>query len=134
MNYTLDTNALTALLTGRGAVEERFNAALYRQDEVSLNAVSYFEMKRGLYLPRFERRLAQFETFVRGYETLPLNFLALDAAVKIYRNLRASGTLLEDADIFVAAIAIANDATLVTRNTRHFERIEGLRLENWEDA
>ncbi|CAN5873895.1 hypothetical protein BH24DEI2_BH24DEI2_16700 [soil metagenome] len=43
-----------------------------------------------------------------------------------------SGTLLEDADILIAGIAVANAAVLVTHNTRHLERIEGLRLENWE--
>ena len=48
----------------------------------------------------------------------------------MYQTLRADGMLLEDADIFMAAIAITNDATLVTRNLRHFERIEGLRLES----
>ncbi len=133
MIYTLDTNALTALLTGRGDVGERFARALSGGDEVTLNAVSYFEMKRGLFLPRFARRLTQFEMFVRDYELLPMNVAALDVAVEIYQKLRVRGTPLEDADVFAAAIAIVNDAVLVTRNTKHFERIEGLGLEDWED-
>jgi len=35
------------------------------------------------------------------------------------------------ADIFIAACALAEDLTLVTNNEKHFERIEGLRIENW---
>jgi predicted nucleic acid-binding protein len=33
----------------------------------------------------------------------------------------------------IAAITRASDATLVTRNLRHFRRIPGLRVENWAD-
>ena len=111
---------------------ERFEAALSERHIITLNAVSYYELKRGLTLPRFARRLSQFEKFLTRYESLPMNSEALDVAVGIYQTLRADGTLLEDADIFMAAIAIANDAVLVTRNFKHFERISGLRLESWE--
>ena len=34
-------------------------------------------------------------------------------------------------DLLIACQALAEDATLVTNNTREFERIEGLKLENW---
>ena len=37
----------------------------------------------------------------------------------------------EDNDIYIAAIAMANDYTLVTANEKHFSRIEGLTYENW---
>lgn len=40
--------------------------------------------------------------------------------------------MLKDANIFIAAIAMVHDATLVTRNLNHFKRIEGPRLESWE--
>jgi predicted nucleic acid-binding protein len=39
--------------------------------------------------------------------------------------------LLPDADIFVAAVTLEKAEALVTGNTRHFERIDGLALENW---
>lgn len=132
MIYTLDTNAITALLTGRGHFAERFEHALKAKHKVTLNAVSYYELKRGLVLPRFSRRLGEFEEFVEGYGFLPMDLSALDVAVRIYQQLRSAGKPLEDADILMAAIALANDATLVTRNTKHFARIEELKLENWE--
>ncbi|MGH9677814.1 MAG: type II toxin-antitoxin system VapC family toxin, partial [Candidatus Acidiferrum sp.] len=37
------------------------------------------------------------------------------------------------ADLLIAAITLANRATLVTRNLRHFRVIGGLRVENWAD-
>ncbi len=132
MIYTLDTNALTALLLGRGGFGERFEDVLSKGHVLTLNAVSYYELKRGLTLPRFSRRLSQFETFLTRYESLPMNTEALDVAVGIYQTLRASGELLEDADILIAGIAIAKEATLVTRNLKHLGRIAALKLETWE--
>lgn len=46
-------------------------------------------------------------------------------------NLEASGTPLALADLEIAAIAMANDLTLLSGNVRHFSRVPGLRLENW---
>ncbi len=41
------------------------------------------------------------------------------------------GQRVAEPDLRVAAIALARDATLVTGNVRHFERVPGLRIENW---
>jgi tRNA(fMet)-specific endonuclease VapC len=37
-------------------------------------------------------------------------------------------------DLRIAAIAMANDATLLSRNLRDFERVAGLKVENWLDG
>lgn len=58
-----------------------------------------------------------------------------DAAARSYGELRAllerQGTPLAEPDLRIAAIALANDLTLVTGNVRHFARVPGLRIENW---
>ena len=100
--------------------------------EVTFNALSYFEIRRGLVLPRFARKFAAFQRLTQTHAVLPLDIGSLDTAADIYQDLRRQGTLLEDADILIAGIAISNDAVLVTRNLKHFERISGLRLESWE--
>lgn len=46
-------------------------------------------------------------------------------------ELKRSGRILPDSDLFIASIAVANDLVLVTNNERHFSRIEELELENW---
>ncbi|MBZ0273083.1 type II toxin-antitoxin system VapC family toxin [bacterium] len=65
--------------------------------------------------------------------TLILEFdnrsVRLFGEIKTY--LQRSGRLIEDADLFIGAIALANDATLVTGNIRHFERIPGIAIEDW---
>lgn len=102
--------------------------------EITFNALSYFEIRRGLVLPHFARKFAAFQRLTQIHGLLPLDIDALNVSADIYQNLRRQGTLLEDADILIAGIAIANDAVLVTRNLKHFERIDGLRLESWETS
>ncbi len=50
---------------------------------------------------------------------------------RIKSELESTGTKLDDADILIACITLHHQATLVTNNTRHFGRIEGLSMENW---
>ena len=58
-----------------------------------------------------------------------------EAAAKRYGELRAllesQGTPIGDSDTRIAAIALDRDLTVVTGNVRHFERVPGLRVENW---
>lgn len=58
-----------------------------------------------------------------------------DAAAERYGYLRAAlesdGMPLAEPDLRIAAIALSRSLTLVTANTRHFDRVTGLTLENW---
>ncbi len=50
---------------------------------------------------------------------------------KIKADLERVGRTLDDADLLIGAIALASKGTLVTNNTSHFDRIPGLRIDNW---
>jgi predicted nucleic acid-binding protein len=56
-------------------------------------------------------------------------------AAEVYGGLRAQldreGRRLAEPDLRIAAIALSRDLTLVTGNVRHFQRVPGLRVENW---
>jgi tRNA(fMet)-specific endonuclease VapC len=47
--------------------------------------------------------------------------------------LNKKGELIADMDLCIAAIAMSHKMTLVSNDTKHFERIEGLKLENWRE-
>ena len=74
-----------------------------------------------------------------GYASLQfpnLPILPFDAgAARRYGEIRAQlerqGTMLGDADLCIASIALARDLTIVTGNVRHFQRVPGLSVENW---
>lgn len=65
-------------------------------------------------------------TWVTAYE--------LSAAELFERNksmLKQAGDMVADADLMISSITLTYGATLVTRNTRHYERIPHLLLEDW---
>jgi tRNA(fMet)-specific endonuclease VapC len=132
MRYTLDTNAVTALIRTDMGVLERLERALLDGHEVTLNAFAYYEVRRGLVLPGFATKYEAFKRLIETYDVLELDLPTLEEAAIIYQTLRVRGEPIEDADILIAATAIRHDATLVTRNTRHLARVPGLLLENWE--
>jgi len=129
--YTLDTNIVTAHLKKNPLVRQRMRQAETRGHPVMLNAVSYYETRRGLLYAGAQVQLAVFEQLWRTQGIVMIDQAVLDKAAEIYADLRSAGQLIEDADILIAAIALTNDLTLVTNNTAHFSRIAGLQLEDW---
>jgi predicted nucleic acid-binding protein len=70
----------------------------------------------------------------RFLATLPVLGLD-DTSVQIFGEAKAllerQGRRLDDADLFIGAIAVAQNASVVTGNRRHYERIPGVVVENW---
>lgn len=64
-------------------------------------------------------------------EILGLDLPAAERFGLLKAELERGGQRLADADLLIAAIALTRNAVLVTGNTRHYDRIPGLRLENW---
>lgn len=62
---------------------------------------------------------------------VPLNMAVLERYALLRAELEAKGSLIGSTDLWIAAQALAEDALLVTDNTREFRRVPGLRLENW---
>ena len=54
-------------------------------------------------------------------------------AVEIYIALKQKGKLIKEADILIAAYCLVNGYTLITRNIKDFNRIDGLNFVNWFD-
>jgi tRNA(fMet)-specific endonuclease VapC len=129
--YTLDTNIVTAHLKRNPLVTQRIRHAEAAGRPVRLNAVSYYETRRGLLFAGAQTQLAAFDQLWRAQGIVMFDQAALDRAAQIYADLRTAGQLIEDADILIAAIALVNDLILVTHNTAHFSRLADLRLEDW---
>lgn len=128
MIYTLDTNVIAEVLKGNKVVLENMRLALSQGNTVTLNSICYYEAKRVLIETLYQRKRSVFDALVERHGVLTLNQTVLDQAAMIYNTLRQEGLLIEDADILVAASAMVYEATLVTNNTQHFKRIQGLML------
>jgi tRNA(fMet)-specific endonuclease VapC len=129
--YLLDTNIVTVYLKQHPGVRQRIRDAELAGHPVRLNAVSYYETKRGLLAIGAQRQLAAFERLWRVLGIVMIDHAVLDKAAELYAALRVSGQLIEDADLLIAAMALVYDMTLVTHNTAHFARIPGLQVEDW---
>ena len=131
MTYALDTNIISYLLRGDEDVTNRWRHERTQGNKSIIPILSYYEAKRGLVSAGATTKLKAFERVCAALTVDPLNIKDVDAASNIYASLKKQGKPIEDAVLLIAAQAITRGYTLVTNNTKHFEGIDGLAIENW---
>ena len=136
MTYLLDTDILSNLFRRSPSPSVLRRIALTPVDEQATSSINLGELYYGA------RRLAAGgdELVERINSTLLPNLRVFHfdlSAARVYGELRAglerAGTPIGDADTRIAAIALAQDLTVVTANTRHFSRVPALTVENWKE-
>ncbi len=132
MNYTIDTNIITALMKNDEGVKRKLQEMVFYGKEVFINGISYYEIKRGLLAANATTQLNIFDEICKKLGILLLDNQGIfDIASEIYADLKQRGELITDADILIAAIALTQNLILVSDNTKHFQRIRDITLENW---
>lgn len=132
-NYCLDSNVISDMLRGDLKVIKHLKTVRDNDDILFIPSIVYYEVVRGLKAAGKTRMLEDFQNFYEKVEHLSLDMNAIEKSVEIYVQLR-KGQNIEDNDIYIAAISMVNDCTLVTANTRHFGRVEGLNFVNWRNS
>ena len=135
----LDTNVISELMRQHPSGE--VIAWLDRQPSTSVwtTSVCVFEIRMGLTLMDRGRRRDELQTRFEQVLERELNerVLNLDAhaatiAASLVGRIQAKGITLDLRDLFIAGIAASREATLATRNVKHFEHT-GIRWVNpWE--
>ena len=136
MKYVLDTNAVSAAMYNERRIWKRFTER--SAGDILIPQPVLAEIAYGLArLPESARRTRLTHRFRVLADSQPRAEWT-DEVSGIFGQIKAElarrGVLLEDFDTAIAAHALALDGVLVTGNTRHFERIPGLRLEDWVRA
>jgi tRNA(fMet)-specific endonuclease VapC len=132
MKYLLDTNACIRYLNGQSHGIRRKLETL-SQGQVGLCSVVRAELLYGaLKSAQPERNAERLAHFFTGFPCLPFDETASEAYPRIRLQLEKAGTPIGPNDLFIAAVALASQLTLVTHNTREFDRVEGLTIEDWE--
>jgi tRNA(fMet)-specific endonuclease VapC len=138
--YLLDTDTLTHLHAGNSNVTNRLKSTA--DVDVGITIITKVEVLRGRidYLIKAESGeslLKAQELLFRTEELLnDLSIVPIDRAASIeFNRLRDVSKFrkIGRADLLISSIVLANRATLVTRNLRHFKQIPGLKVENWVD-
>lgn len=137
--YLLDTNHVTLLQrAGAEGANIRRRLANVPREIVATTIVCYEEQMRGWLA--FTAKTRSAEKQIDNYERLQRNlefYCAIpllpfdEKAVKVFQRLWLARPRIGTMDLKIAAIALANDATLLTRNERDFGRVPGLRTEDW---
>ncbi len=128
--YLLDTNIISYYLKGFDSLKEKLSDNI---DLLSISTISYYEIVSGLQSINANRRITEFEKFCELIDIINLDKASISASCKIYASLKKSGRLIDDIDILIAGIALSNNLVMITDNTEHFDRIEGLKVENWKN-
>lgn len=130
MKYLLDTDICVYLLNG----EERLKRKV---GEVGIYSISICNATLGeLFFGAFcsKKVTANLRRIHVFADSLTIHSDSLESSEIFGRtkaDLKKSGQLIEDFDLLIASIAQVNDCILVTNNRSHFNRIEGLVIQNW---
>ncbi|MBL9039521.1 MAG: PIN domain-containing protein [Archangium sp.] len=131
MSWLLDTNICIAWLKGSDA-KLRDRVLKTAPAELWLCSVVKAELLYGARKStRVEENLRRLDAFFSELGALPFDDRAATHYGLIRAQLERAGTPIGPNDLMVAAIALAADATLVTRNGAEFRRVPGLRVETW---
>jgi tRNA(fMet)-specific endonuclease VapC len=130
MRYLLDTDICIYVINERPPkVLQAFKAN--EAAGLGVSSVTAGELFYGVARTGSERNLRALRQFLSALEIAPFDA----AAAEVYGSLRAwlagQGTPIGPFDTQIAAHAHALGVTLVSNNTREFERVPGLRIENW---
>jgi len=130
LKYLLDTNTCVYLLNGNEILKRKVKEIGVYSLSISncVLAELYFGACNS---KRVEENLRRIDLFKKNLSVLSDSEESARLFGKIKADLRTKGTIIDDFDILIASIATANNHILVTNNTDHFERIEGLKIQDW---
>ena len=130
LRYLLDTNILSDLIRRpAGPVASRIAEA--GEASVCTSIVVAAELRYGAAKSDSRRLQGRVDLLLSAIEILPLESPADRRYTEVRHHLAGRGMPIGPNDLLIAAHALAADLTLVTANTREFERVRSLRVENW---
>ena len=126
----LDTNICIYVMNRRPPqLQVRFEQY---QADLAISTITLAELRFGAaHSAQPTRNHQQVDLFCQYLRVVDFDAEAALRYGEIRAALKRAGQLIGDNDLLIAAHALALDAILVTNNTREFERVDGLKLENW---
>lgn len=131
MKYMLDTNICIYAIKNKpekvlNTLKEKMN------DGICISAITLTELAHGVEKSAArDKNRAALLRFLSILTVLPFDDLAAAEYGAVCADLQRKGTPIGTMDMLIAAHAKTEGLILVTNNTREFERVDGLNLENW---
>lgn len=128
--YMLDTNICIYVINNKPLhVFEKFKQ--FELGQLAISSITAAELAFGVEKSGSERNKQALNKFLTPLEILPYDDQTIWHYAKLRQNLQSTGKTIGSLDMLIAAHALALDVVLVTNNLKEFERVEGLKLENW---
>ena len=131
MPYLLDTNICSFVLKNKPL--KVYNKLItVDPSEVFVSVVTVYELATGCEKsPRRNFLLPEVQNFLRAFSILNFDEDHAYRTASLRAELEKAGTLIGPYDLMLAAQAVSESLTFVTNNTREFQRIGALKLEDW---
>lgn len=131
-SYVLDTDVLSLIMQDRLPPRAFARLRGVPANRVATTSVTVGELFYGaLRHPTPARILKGVGAVLEALECLPFDRDCGERYGELRAYLEGIGRRLDDADLRIASICLANDRILISGNERHFTRVPGLRFENW---
>lgn len=128
--YLLDTDTIIYILKGNPTVEK--NLRRYYHTPIRICVITLMELYYGAYKSqKVTSNLAKIKTLENTLEILPLGQEMVEIFGKQKSHLEKLGTPLDDFDLILGCCALSHNLTLVTNNTKHLIKMDGLKVVNW---
>jgi len=128
--WVLDTNTLIYFFKGEGRVAGELLARAPR--DIGIPSVVLYELQVGIAKSSApDKRTRQLAELISVVQVLPFHEREAQAAAELRATLERDGRPIGPYDTLIAGTALAHGAVLVSRNTREFDRVEALRVEDW---
>ena len=132
ISYLLDTNIVSYFVKGiSDDLTTRMESGFNLQN-IAISVITRAELRFGLeMMDAKDRRRTRISLLLDDLPALPWTTEAADLFGEIKAKLQRKGTPIGELDTQIGAHALAEGLILVTHNTRHFELIPHLKLEDW---
>lgn len=130
LKYLLDTNIVIHVIKNRPQVAR--DCFIRHQGQMAISSVTLMELVYGAEKSaQTERNLRDIQAFTARLEVLHYDDMAAMHGGQIRAELARQGTPIGPYDLMIAGHARSRGLIVVTNNLREFERVSGLRVENW---
>ena len=130
MSYLIDTNIIIYSIKGNPVVQNNF----LKNEHIpkSISVITYGELLFGAKKSQnLEKNIALVYRIKELFPIIDVDKATIETFSELKANLQKSGSTIDDFDLLIASTALTMNSILVTNNEKHFNRIKGLRIENW---
>lgn len=127
----LDTDTISYYFKRHPQVIVHFNRYIATHEYIFISRISIVEILGGLKAKNAIRQIENFRNFIAQHKILDATESSAEISADIFAELWKKGRHSGNYDILIAGMAMANDLILVTNNTKDYENITGLLLDNW---